>query len=91
MKHRVAPGTSPCIFDEQALYLSTDGGPLDVQLPRTRALIADLKKMPGAPDLRAVEAGVADVASQAKTAKDPKRLFVELRGPRGRRRCPIRC
>ncbi len=76
---RPEPGKSPFVLDEQSLCLSIDKTPLGVQLRRTRALLADLKKMPGAPDLREIEKRVNDIAAQADDPQNDKRLFMELR------------
>jgi hypothetical protein len=43
----VKPGANQRVFDENALLLNTDKDPLDAQLRRTRALLAQLK--PGTP------------------------------------------
>lgn len=64
---RCEPGKNPHVFDEQSLLLTTDKTPLDVQLRRTRALLANLVNMAGAPDLRAIEKTVSDIAAQAAT------------------------
>ena len=91
MKHRVAPGTSPCIFDEQALYLSTDGGPLDVQLRRGAALIADLKKMPGVPTCGPSRPASPTSPRKRRPPRTPNAFLSSCASSRGRRRCPIRC
>jgi hypothetical protein len=79
---RSEPGKNPFVLDEQSLYLSTDKTPLDVQLRRTRALLADLRKMPGGDQsatLAAIEKKVNDIAARASGSQDLKPLFMELR------------
>jgi len=66
---RSEPGKNPYVLDEQSLVLTTDKSPLDVQLRRTRALLANLAKMPGGPDLRGFEKTVNDIAAQSAGAR----------------------
>ncbi|MBF0432796.1 MAG: hypothetical protein HQK83_16040 [Fibrobacteria bacterium] len=62
-------------FDRQALILDEDASPLDVALRRTRALIAQLKTMPGINDLSALEAQLHEIESKrfvlAKSSAEP--------------------
>ena len=82
---RCEPGKNPYVVDEQSLLLSADKSPLDVQLRRTRALLANLAKMPGVADLRVFEKAVSDIAAQAEVlrqsgdAAQVKALYAQLR------------
>lgn len=87
---KVQPGSNPYVLDEQSLLLTTDKTPLDVQLRRTRALLAHLKKMPakkirGAPAPRTFEKTVNDIAAQARDVRKSghpaqiRNLYMKLR------------
>ena len=76
---RVEPGKNGHVLDEASLLLTGDKSPLDVQLRRTRALLGNLAKMPGAPDLRELEKRVGEIAAQAGSPENTKGLYLELR------------
>jgi len=48
-------------FRREASILTSDRDPADIVLRRTAALLADLKRMPSAPDLRAMEAELKEL------------------------------
>ena len=82
---RAEPGKNPTILDEQALILTTDKDPLDVQLRRTRALLSHLSTTLHAKGLALLEADVGRLAADAdagRAAAQPARLhelFLRLR------------
>ncbi len=53
------------LYDRHAMVLAEDGGPLDVVIRRTRALIDLLKATPDAPDISALEARFNQKAQSA--------------------------
>lgn len=53
-------------FRRDALILAADRDPLDVLLRRTKALLADIRRRPGAPDLRASAAELARLRAEAE-------------------------
>jgi hypothetical protein len=53
-------------FRQEALILRSDRDPVDVVLRRTAALLADLKRMPKAPDLSGPEAELARLRDQSQ-------------------------
>ena len=55
-------------FRPEALILEGDRDPADVVLRRTAALVADLKRMPTAPALGALEAELARLQAEGKSA-----------------------
>lgn len=59
--HRVAAQT----FRRDALILDSDRDPLDVLLRRTEALLADIRRLPKAPDLSGAAASLASHRAQA--------------------------
>ena len=67
--HTVKPGENHLVVNENTLFLSTDKDPLDVQLRRTRALLAALRSVASAEMLRNFEA-LATRAGEAKNAND---------------------
>jgi hypothetical protein len=84
---RCEPGRNPYVLDEQALLLTTDRDPVAVQLRRSNALLANLRKT-GAPSLKDPDSFVrqlAEIASQAdeiRKAPDEARLralYLDLR------------
>jgi hypothetical protein len=66
---RHEPGKSPFIIDEQALILTTDRDPVEVQLRRTRALLRHLNTTLQVKGLAALEAEVAGIAAKADSAR----------------------
>lgn len=50
----------------EALILDTDRDPLDIVLRRTAALLADIKRMAGAPDLSALQQELAELQAEAE-------------------------
>ena len=81
---RCEAGKNPHILDEQSLILTTDRDPLDVQLRRTRALLASLAPAnPKDRDLRAQQLNQIAERAEAlrKSADEPhsRDLYLELR------------
>jgi hypothetical protein len=81
---RCEAGKNPHILDEQSLILTTDRDPLDVQLRRTRALLASLAPAnPKDRDLRAQQLDQIAARAEAlrKSADEPhsRDLYLELR------------
>ena len=66
---RFEPGKNPHILDEQALILTTDKDPVDVQLRRTRALLTHLKTKLRATSLTPLAAEVSKIATEAGAAR----------------------
>ena len=66
---RSEPGKSHSMLDEQALFLTTDRDPLDVQLRRTRSLLAHLKKTVRNQDFVPLETAVTEIAGAAEAAR----------------------
>jgi len=66
---RHEPGKSPFMLDEQALLLTTDKDPVDVQLRRTRGLLSHLKTTLHAQGLAPLDAEVAQIAAEADAAR----------------------
>jgi hypothetical protein len=60
---------APQVFRPAALILESDRDPVDVVLRRTAVLLGDLKQMPSAPDLRALEGELRSL--QAANADTP--------------------
>jgi len=74
------------IFNAQATILDTDKTPLDVGLRRVEAMIAKLKELPGAPNVRALEKKIAQIKADAATgdgsrggSRENLELYIELR------------
>ena len=65
----VEPGANRNVFDENALLLKTDKDPLDVQLRRTRALLAALKSGTAPVVFKAVEKQVEVLAARGEEAR----------------------
>ena len=84
---RVEPGKNPHVLDEQSLILTTDRDPLDVQLRRSRALLASLATahpaQPADPQSWAKQldalAAAADDARKAAAEPQTRKLYLELR------------
>jgi hypothetical protein len=74
---KVAPET----FRPESLIHDADRDPLDVVLRRTVALLADIRRMPGAPDLSAAAADlaalVAEADATAPSARDARLALFE--------------
>ena len=68
-------------FHPEAMILKTDKTPVDIVLRRTAALLADVRQMDGAPDLKAQSAALAELKA-ANTApmseSDQKALFARI-------------
>jgi hypothetical protein len=82
---RHEPGKNPFILDEQALILTTDRDPVDVQLRRTRALLAHLKTTLRVTNLAPLEAEITKIAAEVEPARTSSQggklheLFLRLR------------
>ena len=82
---RAEPGKNPSVLDEQALILTTDKDPLDVQLRRSRALLTHLATTLHTTGLALLEADVGHIAADAEAARaagEPARvhaLYLRLR------------
>ena len=83
---RAEPGKNPHVLDEQSLILATDRDPLDVQLRRTRALLACLSRRfanPAGPQRWVNELDA--IAARAEETRKPgaetqaRELYLELR------------
>ena len=66
---RHEPGKNPYMLDEQALILTTDRDPVDVQLRRTRALLAHLDVTLRVNGLVPLAAEVSKIAAEADSAR----------------------
>ncbi|MCX6997056.1 MAG: hypothetical protein NTV49_08200 [Kiritimatiellaeota bacterium] len=81
---RFEPGKNPYVLDEQSLTFTTDRDPLDVQLRRSKALLASLRAAP-TNDLGLMAQQLDELAIQADEARktgDDKRsreLYLDLR------------
>ncbi len=67
-RSRVTPLTDQT-YCRQSLALPEDRDPTDVILRRTEALASDIQKLPGAPDMTALKAGLARLRAQADQCK----------------------
>jgi hypothetical protein len=84
---RCEPGKSHYVLDEQSLLLTTDRDPIDVQLRRSTALLANLTKTAAPPlhDLDTFVRKAADISAQADAIrKSPdetrlRALYLDLR------------
>jgi hypothetical protein len=84
---RCEPGKNPYVLDEQSLTLTADRDPLDVQLRRSKALLANLRNARAAPtnDLGLIAKQLDELATQAdetrKTGDDnrSRELYLDLR------------
>ena len=82
---RQEPGKNPFVLDEQALILTTDRDPVDVQLRRTRALLTHLITTLRVPGLAPLEAEIRKIAADAELARTASQsiklheLFIRLR------------
>jgi hypothetical protein len=79
-------------FRPEALVLDSDRDPLDVVLRRTEALVADIRRMPRAPDLRAAAAqldGLRAAAGKTAVGDRPARRALFDRACRLRRRIAL--
>jgi len=61
---------APQTFNEQALILPEDKTPLDIVIRRTRALIADIRSMVGAPNLDKLAAELDAIEKKAGPVED---------------------
>jgi len=83
---RYEPGKNPYLLDEQALILTTDKDPVDVQLRRTRALLSHLNAALQVKGLTPLAAEVSKIAAEADSARATSQtaklheLYVRLRG-----------
>jgi hypothetical protein len=81
---RCEPGKNPFVLDEQSLALTADRDPLDVQLRRSKALLASLRNA-STDDLGLIAKQLDELATQADEARktgDDKRsreLYLDLR------------
>jgi hypothetical protein len=66
---RAEPGKNPYLLDEQALILTTDKDPVDVQLRRTRALLSHLDTALQVKALAPLDAQLSKIATQADSAR----------------------
>ena len=66
---RHEPGKGSFILDERALILTTDKDPVDVQLRRTRALLAHLKTTLRVTNLTPLEAEITKIAAEAELTR----------------------
>ncbi|OHB79443.1 MAG: hypothetical protein A2V98_11930, partial [Planctomycetes bacterium RBG_16_64_12] len=74
---------APQVFHPQALVRQSDRDPVDVVLRRTAALLDDLKRMPSAPDLAALETELrelekANAEIEPEDAQHRLKLFREV-------------
>ncbi|MEI6178494.1 MAG: hypothetical protein WCS43_16505 [Verrucomicrobiota bacterium] len=74
--HTVTPGENHLVVNENALFLTTDKDPLDVQLRRTRALLASLRNAVPPEMLRSFEALAVRARETGKTNDDAARKSV---------------
>ena len=82
-EHRtIKPGSNHRVFDENALLLNTDKDPLDVQLRRTRALLARLESGSAVETFAGEVEELAARGEDARKNNDPaarKALYLNLR------------
>ena len=74
---RAVPGKNLSVLDEQALILTTDKDPLDVQLRRSHALLSHLTTVLQAKGLAPLQAEISRIAAAAdaaRTAAQPAKL-----------------
>jgi hypothetical protein len=82
---RQEPGKGSFMLDERALILTTDKDPVDVQLRRTRALLAHLKTTLRVTNLTPLEAEITKIAAEAELTRTASQggklheLFMRLR------------
>ncbi len=74
-------------YDPASLILKTDRDPADVILRRTAVLLADIRKLPGAPKLTAEGKALAELTARGKSVKTSdgaarEKLFIEVRALR---------
>ena len=71
-------GSSPHIFDRQALVWPEDSAPAGIVIRRTTALLKHIRSLPGAPDLKAIESRLAELQKK-HSANEPesKALYLE--------------
>ena len=81
----IKPGANPWVYDENALFLNTDKDPLDVQLRRTRALLAHLKSATPSETLKHLGTQLDTLAARGEDARKAndggarKQLYLNLR------------
>ena len=74
------------VFCPESLVTRSDKDPLDVVLRRTSALLEDIKKLPGAPDMQDFTKSLSGLKAKAITAPAKQRYSIYLEACRLRRK-----
>ncbi len=67
------------VADTQSLLWKSDQAPADVALRRTEAVLQSMKRLPNAPDLRALEIQLAGARSRNAGSTDDKEAYLAVR------------